>query len=343
VPNRRRRKLSTAMSAVAALAVASPCAYFLVYESTTGSKPPEHHEFKQAAVMADLPSELMSALSQGLSQFGINLPPVPALSGSGASTTGLTSPGLTSPGLGTPGLGTPGLGTSGLGTSGLGSSGLTSPTLTSPGVTPGTPGLATPGALPTTPGAGLNPALSNPGLTSPAGITPGLGSPTVAPSEVPIDSQTGLDPGAGGTYPILGDPSTLGGASPIGTSGLGGGNGGSSGGGGLINDVMQAANQLGASQAIDLLKGVLMPAIMQGVQQGGAAAPGAAGALPGAAGALPGTGAVPGAAGVLPGALPAPAGALTHATGALPATAGALPGAAAPAAALPAAPVLPPV
>ncbi|TXA43046.1 hypothetical protein DKM27_03865 [Mycobacterium tuberculosis variant bovis] len=33
MPNRRRRKLSTAMSAVAALAVASPCAYFLVYES----------------------------------------------------------------------------------------------------------------------------------------------------------------------------------------------------------------------------------------------------------------------------------------------------------------------
>src|SRR4029077_1526288 len=81
VPNRRRRKLSTAMSAVAALAVASPCAYFLVYESTAGSKPPEHHEFKQAAVMSDLPGELMGALSQGLSQFGINLPPVPALSG----------------------------------------------------------------------------------------------------------------------------------------------------------------------------------------------------------------------------------------------------------------------
>jgi hypothetical protein len=344
VPNRRRRKLSTAMSAVAALAVASPCAYFLVYESTTGSKPPEHHEFKQAAVMADLPSELMSALSQGLSQFGINLPPVPALSGSGASTTGLTSPGLTSPGLGTPGLGTPGLGTPGLGTPGLGTSGLTSPALTSPGVMPGTSGLTTPGALPTTPGAGLNPALSNPGLTSPAGITPGIGSSTVAPSEVPIDSQTGLDPGAGGTYPILGDPSTLGGASPIGTGGLGGGNSGSGGGGGLINDVMQAANQLGASQAIDLLKGVLMPAIMQSVQQGGGGAPGAVGALPGAAGALPGAaGALPGAAGALPGALPGAAGALTHAAGPLPAAAGALPGVAAPAAALPAAPALPPV
>ena len=108
VPNRRRRKLSTAMSAVAALAVASPCAYFLVYESTAGSKPPEHHEFKQAAVMADLPGELMGALSQGLSQFGINLPPVPALTGGGASATGLTSPGLGSPGLTSPGLTSPG-------------------------------------------------------------------------------------------------------------------------------------------------------------------------------------------------------------------------------------------
>ena len=102
MPNRRRRKLSTAMSAVAALAVASPCAYFLVYESTAGSKPAEHHEFKQAAVMSDLPGELMGALSQGLSQFGINLPPVPALSGAGTSTTGLTSPGLGSPGLTSP-------------------------------------------------------------------------------------------------------------------------------------------------------------------------------------------------------------------------------------------------
>lgn len=45
------------MSAVAALAVASPCAYFLVYESTAGNKAPEHHEFKQAAVMSDLPGE----------------------------------------------------------------------------------------------------------------------------------------------------------------------------------------------------------------------------------------------------------------------------------------------
>nr|WP_248913504.1 PirG [Mycobacterium intracellulare] len=275
------------MSAVAALAVASPCAYFLVYESTADHKAPEHHEFKQAAVMSDLPGELMGALSQGLSQFGINMPPVPALSG-GATTPGLASPGLGTPGLGTPGLGTPGLTNPGLTSPGLTSPGLTSPGLTSPGLAspgltnpgaaPTTPGLTAPGALPATPGAGiatpgagLNPALSNPGLTSPAGVAPGLGSPTLSPSEVPIDSGAGLDPGVGGTYPILGDPSTFGNASPIGGgTGLGGGSG-SGASGGLVNDVMQAANQLGAGQAIDLLKGLVMPAITQGMQGGGAA------------------------------------------------------------------------
>ncbi len=380
MPNRRRRKLSTAMSAVAALAVASPCAYFLVYESTAGSKPPEHHEFKQAAQISDLPGELMGALSQGLSQFGINLPPVPALSG-GAATT---SPGLTSPGLGIPGLGAPGLTSPG-----LTSPGLTTPGLTSPGLTPTTPGLTAPGALPTVPGAGvqtpaagLNPALTNPGLTSPTGVVPGLGSPTVSPSEVPITAPSALEPGSDGTYPIIGDPSTLGGGSPIGSgTGLGSGSGsGGGGGGGLINDVMQAANQLGAGQAIDLLKGLVMPAIMQGMHGGagvpaaagalpGAAAalPGAAGALPGAAAALPGAGgalpgaaaALPGAVGALPGAaaaLPGAVGALPGAAAALPGAAGALPGAAAgalpaaagaagalPAAAGAAAPVLPPV
>ena len=119
---------------------------------------------------------------------------------------------------------------------------------------------------------------------------------------MPIDSQTGLDPGAGGTYPILGDPSTFGGGGLPAATGSGGGTGGGSGGGGLINDVMQAANQLGAGQAIDLLKGLVMPAIMQGVQQGAAGAPGAAAALPGAASALPG------AAAALPGARRCPAG-----------------------------------
>ncbi|MDX6522233.1 MAG: hypothetical protein QOF08_2838, partial [Gaiellales bacterium] len=121
-----------------------------------------------------------------------------------------------------------------------------------------------------------------------------------SPSEVPISA----DPGADGTYPILGDPSTLGGGS-------GGGSGAS---GGLVNDVMQAANQLGAGQVMDLLKGVMMPAITQ-AQHGGAALPGAAGALPGGLGALPGAaGALPGAAGALPGGL----GALPGAAAALP-------------------------
>jgi len=336
VPNRRRRKLSTALSAAAALAVASPCAYFLVYESTAADKPTEHHEFKRAAQITDLPNELIGALSQGLSQFGINLPNVPSLTGaSGASpglgSPGLTSPGLTSPGLtGTPGLTSPGLtGTPGLTSPGLtGTPGLTSPGLTSPGTTPGA--LATPGGplTPTTPtpAAGVNPALSNPALTSPAGVTPGvatpgaanpaIGSPIAAPGEVPITSPgTGLDPGADGTYPILGDPSSLGGlpgTSPAAAAAP-------SGGGGLVNDLMQAANQLGAGQAIDLLKGMVLPAITQGMQGGAAGAPGAglpAGGIPapslpaglqgaGLPGALPGA-ALPAAAGV-PGALPAAA------------------------------------
>jgi len=280
VPNRRRRKLSTAMSAVAAVAVASPCAYFLVYEATSGSKAPEHHEFKQAAMISDLPNELVGALSQGLSQFGINMPSVPALTGGAGAAPGPTSPGLTSPGLGTPGLTNPG----------LTSPGLTNPGLTSPGLTPAATGLAPTAALPTTPGLPAG-GLTTPGLTSPAaGLTPGL-SPVGGAGEVPISTPAGLDPGADGTYPILGDPSTLGGGTPS----------GSSGGGGLVNDVMQAANQLGAGQAIDLIKGLAMPAITQQLQQSGAALPGAAGA----AGALPGVaGALPGAAAAVPAAAP---------------------------------------
>jgi hypothetical protein len=299
MPNRRRRKLSTAMSAVAAVAVASPCAYFLVYESTAGSQPVEHHEFKQAAQISDLPGELIGALSQGLAQFGINVPAVPALGGGAATgasgltspglgtstlgttgTPGLTSPGLTSPDLTSPGLTTPGLTTPGLTTPGLTTPGLTTPGLTTPGLT--TPGLTTPGALP---GAGVQSPVAglNPALTSPLGATPGAGVPVPAPSA--------LGPGADGTYPILGDPSTLGAAAP---------SAGSGSSGGIVNDVMQAANQLGAGQAIDLLKGLIMPAITQGIHPGAA---GAAGAVPGAAGALPdAAGALPGAAAALPAA-----------------------------------------
>jgi hypothetical protein len=309
MPNRRRRRLSTAMSAVAALAVASPFAYIAVCDLSANTKPaPEHHDFVRAASMTDLPGELMNALSQGLSQFGVTLPPVPALTGATSSTgltspglgapgltspglasPDLTSPGLTSPGLTSPGLTSPGLTSPGLTSPGLTTPGLTTPGLTTPGLTPGTtPGLTTPGATPgltpgatpgltpgTTPGLtpgattpGLTPGgLTSPGLTSPsAGLTPGLTSPTgfdpsaatPSPSEFPISDPIGLDPGAGGTYPILGDPSL--GAAP---------SGGSSGG--LVSDMMSAANQLGAGQAIDLLKGMIMPGLMQAAH--GAAAP----------------------------------------------------------------------
>ncbi|MDI3313166.1 MAG: hypothetical protein QJR12_02420 [Mycobacterium sp.] len=281
MPNRRRRKLSTALSAAAALAIASPCAYFLVYESLAGTQR-EHHEFVPAAVASDLPNELMTALSQGLSQFGINLPPVPSLTGtnSGLSPTGVTpvgTPGLTTPGLTSPGL-TPGLTSPGLttpGTTGPSTVGpvtdpsLTNPALTNPGAT--TPGLTAPGATTpglTNPGAttpGLTAPSLAPGLTNPAGVDPSLTGPgaiapgLTSPNEVPISTPVGLDPGAGGTYPILGDPSL--GAAPAPAQS-----------GGIISDFMNTANQLGASQAIDLIKGVVMPSIMQAVHNAGPAA-----------------------------------------------------------------------
>ena len=81
MPNRRRRRLSTTMSAVAALAVASPFAVVAVSELVAHSNAPQHHDFVAAASIADLPGELISALSQGLSQFGVNLPPVPGFGG----------------------------------------------------------------------------------------------------------------------------------------------------------------------------------------------------------------------------------------------------------------------
>jgi GLTT repeat (6 copies) len=282
VPNRRRRRLSTATSAFAALAVASPFAYIAVCDLT--AKPaPVHHEFVRAASMTDLPGELMGALTQGLSQFGVSLPPIPSLTGAtspsslgtpGLGSPDLASPGLTSPGLTSPGLASPGLTSPGLTSPGLTSPGLTSPGLTTPGLTPGaTPGLTTPGLTPgATPGLtpgltpGATPGLTSPGLTSP-GLTPGLTSPNAFapatgaggvsnPSELPISDPVGLDPGAAGTYPILGDPSL--GASPAPS-------------GGLVSDMMSAANQLGAGQAIDLLKGMILPGLTQAAH--GAAAP----------------------------------------------------------------------
>ena len=268
MPNRRRRRLSTATSAFAALAVASPFAYIAVCDLT--AKPaPVHHEFVRAASMTDLPGELMGALTQGLSQFGVSLPPIPSLTGA-TSPSSFGTPGLGSPDLASPGLTSPGLTSPGLTSPGLTTPGLTSPGLTTPGLTPGaTPGLTTPGLTPgATPGLtpGATPGLSTPGLTSP-GLTPGLTSPNAfdpatgagglsSPSELPISDPVGLDPGAGGTYPILGDPNV--GAAPAQS-------------GGLVSDMMSAANQLGAGQAIDLLKGMILPQLQNAAH--GAAAP----------------------------------------------------------------------
>ncbi|MGB7507200.1 MAG: hypothetical protein WA965_17415, partial [Mycobacterium sp.] len=267
MPNRRRRRLSTALSTVAALAVASPVAIVAVSElSAAPEGTPQHREFVQAATITDLPGELITALSQGLSQFGINLPPMPTglLTGSGA-----TAPTTLSPGLGVPGLGTTGLtGMPSLTDPGLANPALTNPSLTSPtGAVPGltTPGLTTPSltdpALAATPGLtvpgvstpGLttpsltDPALTTPGLTTPPALTdPVLGAAPISTSglpltgEIPISAPIGLDPALGG-YPILGDPSL---AAPVAPSS-----------GGIVGDLTSAANQLGAGEAIDLLKG----------------------------------------------------------------------------------------
>ena len=220
------------MSAVAALAVASPFAVIGVIELTSGQRAPEHRDFTRAAVVTDLPNEIISALQAGLSQFGINLPPLPTgLSPAGAQPvqSGPLLPGLTSPSLTTPSL--------------------TTPSLTSPGLT--TPSLTTPG---------LTPALTSPGLTAPqVGLDPAL-SPTGIglPTEQPITAPLTAPPG---TYPILGDPS-LGlpsvPAAPAST--------------GIIGDLSSAANQLGLGQAIDLVKGIVMPGITQAMQNAGSAA-----------------------------------------------------------------------
>ena len=42
--------------------------------------------------------------------------------------------------------------------------------------------------------------------------------------------------------------------------------------GGVISDLASAANQLGVGQAVDLLKGVVVPGITQAIQNAGAAA-----------------------------------------------------------------------
>jgi hypothetical protein len=275
------------MSAVAALAVASPFAVVAVSELVAHDTAPQHHDFVAAASVADLPNELISALSQGLSQFGVNLPPVPGFGGGtgsmpGAypaspgmypaapgltspgmypaapgltSPTGLTTPGLTDPSLTTPSLSTPPLGTPGVSTT----SGLTTPGLTTPSLG-GTPGLTSPGLT--------TPSLTDPSLTSPGLTSPGLTSPDTGllGTGDPLTSPVGLDPGLDGTYPILGDPS-LGMGMPEEK-------------GGVVSDLMSAANQLGAGQAIDLLKGVVIPSIAQAAQGAAPAVAAAPAAVP---------------------------------------------------------------
>jgi hypothetical protein len=294
------------MSAVAALAVASPAAVVAVSDLSARTEPPtQHRQFVQAAMITDLPNELMSALSQGLSQFGINLPPLPTslITGAGSSipTTTLTSPALgmapTTPGLGTSPLTTPGLGTTPMTTPGVGlpsaPATLAPDALTNPALTPaptspaGIPSLgtlpATQGGLTTPPTALTTSPTLDPALASP--ISNAVGLP--APGEVPI----GLDPAAG-TYPILGDSSL----------GMPASTGGSPG---LLGDLSSMANQLGAGQAIDLLKGMVMPAIMSAVKPAGAPAadaaaaatsaiPAAAAALPAGVPEIPGPGLIPG-------------------------------------------------
>ena len=67
MPNRRRRRLSTALSTVAALAVASPVAVIAVSElSAPAQDAPQHREFVQAASIADLPGELDGAVGRSI-------------------------------------------------------------------------------------------------------------------------------------------------------------------------------------------------------------------------------------------------------------------------------------
>ena len=285
MPNRRRRRLSTATSAVAALAVVSPFAISAISDMTEPA--PQPREFRSAAMVTDLPNELMSALSQGLSQFGINLPAMPsALTGAdaGMPTTltapgSLASPGVASPGL-TPGLTspalTPGLATPALGTDPAAATALTDSALANPALTPAVPTPGGPAGLPgLAADAALNPTLTSPtgalpgGLTTPpvAGLDPALATTPIsnaaglpAPGEVPI----GLGPAAA-TYPVLGGDPGLGlGAMPTAAS---------TGSSGFLGEISTALQNLGAGQAIDLLKGTVMPMITSAMKPPVPAAP----------------------------------------------------------------------
>ena len=242
MPNRRRRKLSTAMSAVAALAVVSPIAVTAITDLTKPA--PQPREFRQAAVLTDLPNELLSALSQGLSQFGINLPPMPTSLLTGSPPTMPTT--LTAPGaLGTAPLNTapdPAAAVPALGDEALADPALTPLPAANPALTP----------LPA-----ANQALPNAAMTSPT-APGGLTTPQVPgtdPATTPISNGVVVpEPGEvpiSGTYPILG-------GDPLGTSSLGAVPT-NTGGGGIIDDINSAAETLGVDQAMDLFKGLVMP------------------------------------------------------------------------------------
>ena len=248
------------MSAVAAVAVASPFAVTAVTALTASPQPaPEKHDFVQAAMVTDLPGEIVSALQSSLSQFGIVVPNVPSGILGPASTpasSALPSPGgftatpgsLTAPGLTAtaPGLtATPTPGFTALPTTPP----VTSPAsvlgeLANPGLSPGTAALTAPSVTATPPGLITPPAGIDPVMTSPLGAAPSL---TGVPGEVPI------------SYPVMGDPLT---AMPSTAPASGG----------LLSELSSAAEQLGASQAIDLLKGVVVPSIMQAIKSAAPAA-----------------------------------------------------------------------
>ncbi|MGB8505412.1 hypothetical protein, partial [Mycobacterium sp.] len=258
------------MSAVAAVAVASPFAVTAVTALTASPQPaPEKHDFVQAAMVTDLPGEIVSALQSSLSQFGIVVPNVPSGILGPASTpasSALPSPGgftatpgsLTAPGLTAtaPGLtATPTPGFTALPTTPP----VTSPAsvlgeLANPGLSPGTAALTAPSVTATPPGLITPPAGIDPVMTSPLGAAPSL---TGVQGEVPIGAPLGPDGLAG--YPVMGDPLT---AMPSTAPASGG----------LLSELSSAAEQLGASQAIDLLKGVVVPSIMQAIKSAAPAA-----------------------------------------------------------------------
>ena len=283
MPNRRRRRLSTATSAVAALAVVSPFAISAISDMTKPA--PQPREFRSAAMVTDLPNELMSALSQGLSQFGINLPAMPSgltgavqlryshaddvdrprrarVAGTDVSCpdarprqsrahprpdhagpwhrpggspcrSGTCQPRADQPDA--PDAGRPG-GDAGAGGRRRGGEPGPEPRADQPdrGTSRRSDDASGHRARP---GAGDDADLNAAGLP--------------APGEVPISAPIGLDPAAG-TYPILGGDPGL---------GLGSMPAASTGGGGIFGELSSAAQQLGAGQAIDLLKGVVMPMI----------------------------------------------------------------------------------